>query len=113
MAYETSYNLKWKFLQNDGDFTFSFEEHKLKLAISESPYSHAFNNNGASFGPVKWYGHEDDMRKLSKLFPSFLFTLDGQGEDDGDLWRKYFVNGKMQIAEATISYNPFNPIELK
>jgi hypothetical protein len=61
----------------------------------------------------KWYEHEQDMRIFSKLFPEVVFTLKGEGEEPGDLWFKYFQNGKMQKAEAIITYDPFDPKKLK
>lgn len=53
----------------------------------------------------KWYTHEDDMVALSQAFPGVLFTLTGEGEEAGDLWRKYFLNGRKQIAKAKIEYD--------
>lgn len=52
----------------------------------------------------KWYNHEDDMRKLSLQFRDMLFELNGYGEEAGDLWIKYFKNGKMQYCPAIISF---------
>lgn len=62
---------------------------------------------------VKWYSHEPDMRELSLSFPAVLFTLSGKGEEGGDLWRKYFLNGKCQVAKARIEYDGFIPEKLK
>lgn len=45
---------------------------------------------------VKWYGHEEDMRELSLRFPDVLFRLDGEGEEAGDKWIKFFRNGRLQ-----------------
>ena len=50
----------------------------------------------------KWYEHEDDMKALSKHFPNVFFTL--EGEDSEDMWKKYFYNGKMQVAEAVVTF---------
>jgi hypothetical protein len=61
----------------------------------------------------KWYGNEGDMKKLSLEFPTVLFTLSGEGEEAGDIWKKYFRNGKIQIANAKITVAEFNPKELK
>lgn len=63
----------------------------------------------------KWYDHEDDLRLLSSNFIGVLFRLNGTGEEDGDVWQKYFLNGKMQHCHAviTVIFPPFDPIELK
>lgn len=62
---------------------------------------------------VKWYSHEDDMRLLSAKYKGVLFTLRGEGEGSGDIWVKYFRDGKMQEARAKIVYDPFDPSKLE
>ena len=62
---------------------------------------------------LKWYRHEEEMKELSNKFPDILFTLSGEGEDQGDLWRKYFKNGKMQKVDGIISYENFDEGKLK
>lgn len=44
---------------------------------------------------TKWYEHNKDMKEISLKFPDVLFTLNGEGEETGDIWRKYFKNGKI------------------
>jgi hypothetical protein len=61
---------------------------------------------------MKWYGHSEDMRKLSCEFPTALFTLSGEGEESGDIWRKYYKGGKCQIAQAEIKMADFDPEKL-
>jgi hypothetical protein len=61
----------------------------------------------------KWYDHEDDMREFSKLYPNVVFRLEGEGEEAGDVWCKFFQNGKMQDATPpTPEFYPFDPDKL-
>ena len=62
--------------------------------------------------PCKWYDHQEKMVVLSKKFPTVLFTLSGEGEESGDLWVKYFFNGKCQIEKAKVTYNKFDRSKL-
>ena len=66
---------------------------------------------GYACDDMKWYEHDKDMKALSSAFPNVLFCLDGKGEDDDDLWRSYFLNGKRQLCRAkiTIEYPEFDP----
>lgn len=61
---------------------------------------------------VKWYDHEEDMKAFSRKFPAVLFTLNGEGEESGDVWVKYFKNGKMQASKAEIKLAAFDPAKL-
>lgn len=49
----------------------------------------------AHLNEVKWYEHEDDMIALSKDHPELVWVLDGEGEDQGDVWRKFFYRGNL------------------
>lgn len=62
---------------------------------------------------IKWYNHEDDMKSISLRFPRVLFILKGEGEDTGDIWIKYFLNGKMQYAPGEIKYPKFDRKKLE
>lgn len=54
--------------------------------------------------PHKWYEHETDMMKFSQTFPEYIFSLEGNGEDSGDIWKKWFYKGKMQGGKAKIVF---------
>jgi hypothetical protein len=62
---------------------------------------------------VKWYSHETDMRVISKAFPQFTFALSGCGEENSDIWIKWFNNGKVQGGRAEIKYPTFKQSDWK
>lgn len=64
-------------------------------------------------GEIRWYEHEAEMRELSKQFPEVLFELHGEGEQNDDMWYKYFKNGKMQTCSVIIDFPPFDEKKLK
>jgi hypothetical protein len=61
----------------------------------------------------KWYEHDDDMKILSSEFPEVLFILYGEGEENGDIWRSYYKNGKMKTLTARIVFDEYDPKELE
>lgn len=61
----------------------------------------------------KWYDHQEEMIKLSNEFPDIVFYLHGEGEDNGDLWNKYYKNGKYQECYAEIIYPVYDESKLK
>ena len=56
----------------------------------------------------KWYDAKDDVKEVSKKYPNIIFQLDGDGEESGDIWRIYFLNGKYQNCEIKTTYEPFD-----
>ena len=59
---------------------------------------------------VKWYTHEQDMKSLSRRYPNKVFRLEGEGEDNGDKWVKYFQSGMIQRErQPPWTPPPFNP----
>ncbi len=97
------------------DFTLSLSDREEEIfkRIDEEYYTHFLEGSGQSW-EIKWYEHEGDFKKVSKEFPHILFTLDGEGEESGDVWRKYFMGGKMQDANTklTITHDDFDKDKL-
>lgn len=56
----------------------------------------------------KWYEHEAEMRRVSARFPGVLFKLSGEGAESGDIWTKWFRDGKMQHGKTTIVLDEFD-----
>lgn len=61
----------------------------------------------------KWYGHMDDVKELSTHFPDVVFVLYGEGEESGDLWYKYFKNGKVQECPGSVTFPPYDESRLR
>ncbi len=56
----------------------------------------------------KWYDWEEEMTAFSVLLPEHFFTITGFGEENGDIWRAYIKNGKIQLTEAKIIFEEFD-----
>jgi hypothetical protein len=99
MGYYTSYELE--IVKGNDGFT------DYKNEISEiSGYNNPFDDS------CKWYLHEDHMREYSKKHPNTLFKLIGFGDENGDMWHEYYLNGKMQRVNCEIIFSAFNESEL-
>jgi len=62
----------------------------------------------------KFYNHEQFFLKLSSNDQNrdLLFTVDGEGEESGDIWKKYFKNGKMFVSQGRIVFDDFDESKL-
>ena len=95
MGYQTGYNLS---LSNAGGKDFEIIK-DLRNSYEETDI--AFDRDGVSNEDVKWKDHEENLIEFSRKYPDVIFTLDFEDEE-GDLWKKYFRNGKKQIANAIL-----------
>jgi len=85
---------------------------KFEHEISEIAYGK--NTEDSLFdAEVKWYDHDEHMRKISKKYPDVLFELTGYGEEKLDFWRTYYKNGKAQPVDVEIKFGEFKEEELK
>ena len=82
----------------------------VQQAIEEkSPYSFYSGQTDT----VKWYDWQKDCLAVSKDFPNLVINIEGDGEEQGDQWKAYIKNGKIQIAKAVISFAEFDESKLK
>lgn len=104
MGYYTRYNLT---ITND-------EAGSIMDELRETDGArYALTDTGGCSDSCKWYNHETEMKEFSKKYPKSVFELTGHGEGDGDIWTKYFKDGKMQVSKAKITCEPFNPNKLQ
>lgn len=64
------------------------------------------------YADCKWYHHTEHLKVLSSKYPCIIFTVMGIGENNDDMWVKYFLNGKVQEVEAKITFEPFDESKL-
>lgn len=111
MGYYTTYKMEVKYRDPlTGEISRCNKNVEKKIRKEEipnydNPYDEIFENNMSA---VKWYDHETDVRNLSAKYPDVLFVLEGEGEGSGDVWKKYFLNGKIQRAPGEITFPDFD-----
>ncbi len=109
MGYDTSYKLE--IFPNCGEATSAFLD-GLRGQNEEASYA-LLPNGETNNSDARWYKHEDDMRAFSKWHPSFIFKLHGDGEEQGDVWVKYFKGGKMQECKIITTFAPYDESKLE
>ena len=62
---------------------------------------------------VKWYEWEKHCKEVSIEFPNTVIKVEGDGEEQGDQWKAYIKNGKMQLAKAIVTFESFDESKLK
>jgi hypothetical protein len=65
-----------------------------------------FGGYNGQTDPMKWYGWKEDLIVASKKFPTVTFIMSGNGEDDGDLWRAYALDGEIEMCDGQVIFNP-------
>lgn len=56
---------------------------------------------------VKWYDYREDMKKVSLKFPGVLLEVSGEGEENGDIWRAFYKDGRECYQKAQIVFPEF------
>lgn len=118
MGYSTNYSLKVELLVGGIVAELKGETPLLDLIqlfrLNCEGASGSLQPNGKPSGNgFSWYEHERDLRAFSLKHPNILFTLHGEGNEAGDIWNKYFLNGKFQEARVVLTITEFDPGKLK
>ena len=109
MGYYTKYKIKA--VDENGSFIKKKKFfNDLKLYNGEASWEKDSNNAFSLFDgeETKWYEHDDDLLLASEQHPTTTFILSGEGEDNGDVWAKFYKNGvflvwRPEIIEPTLS----------
>lgn len=103
MGYYTQYKLSIKVGNTD----------LISEFVSENENAdHALYENGETRQECKWYDHEQELKSFSANHPETIFQLNGEGEESGDIWIKYFKNGRCQTCKAKLVFDDFNENKL-
>lgn len=74
--------------------------------------AYGLTEDGYSKADLVWFNHEQELKEFSTKYPGWLITLSFEGDEPHDIWRKYFLNGKLQAEKAKIIIDDFNPDKL-
>jgi hypothetical protein len=119
-----SYGIRDIFFTNDsGNFEKMTDSFNFKLSadnvtenfllyMEDCPNDFIKESWGNNLNEAFWPSHERNMKKISLKFPNIIFTLRGEDQNNGNVWVKYFKEGKMHIAATTISFEKFNSKKL-
>ena len=109
MGYYTQHTLQVRKMKDGKPVGKEMDSELHERAIeSEAGYP-----EGYLWGDVqKWYDCDRDMKHYSAKHPDTLFIVTGYGEEEGDIWKEYYYRGKMQRAEAKISFARFDSSKL-
>lgn len=98
MGYCTTFNLWAMDAREDNKVVDEFDIEPVIQRIEEIS-GYRFSGQ-TTYG--KWYDHQDGVLQLSREFPFYILVLEGQGEELGDYWRDYYLNGKMYRVTAQL-----------
>lgn len=109
MGYTTTFKLS----SNANPDDYELRDKIVTALEKESKYDHwyfpSYEEGKIVNSDISWYSHMEDMVRLSMLFPTITFELEGEGEDQGDHWKAYFKDGLSVKYNAIITFPLFNP----
>jgi hypothetical protein len=105
------FNKMKELIEKEKGAFYPFEDEIKDLAEDED--NKKFYDITLESDEVKWYEHAEDMCKLSEALPSVIFQLEGEGEENGDLWKAWYKDGRQVIHQAEIVIKPLDENEFK
>ena len=99
MGYYTQYSL----IVIDGD-----QDLIRQLREENENARYALDDEGNCQKECKWYDSDTDMKEFSKKHPEAMFQLYVIGEENGDIWRQWWQDGKCQTTKAELVYEEYD-----
>lgn len=87
------------------NYTLSVQNANGKESEIEERIKDISGNAGLSFDSVyncKWYNRFKDMEAVSKEFPYVTLFLEGDGEEQEDVWKAIFKDGKSKVVKPEV-----------
>jgi len=113
MGYYTNYSLKIKEHVKEEGKSIDLEYVMYQLRKEYEGANYALDADGETNQECKWYESTKDLKAFSKKYPTLLFELKGEGEESGDIWTEYFINGKSQRCKVIMTFEKFDENKLK
>jgi hypothetical protein len=105
MGYYTDYDFKITGIDNESQADKIIED--LQLLNCET------SDDGTeltSHVHDKWYYWKEDVIAVSKVYPRVLFEIQGNGEENGDIWKARIRNGIAEVIHGKIIFDEFKEI---
>lgn len=106
MGYETTFILEADFSKVPSE-----QLELTQLKVEKALYANDYQIRLSESFSGKWYDHHDDMLKISSQFPEVLFMLEGNGEENDDIWESEYLNGKHRIRHVELSFPEWGVFE--
>lgn len=117
MGYSTTYKMKWTVVTwkptpfcshpkaPDAKFCATCGKPNASLTLDDVVGSYIERHEEMAYAletGCKWYEHLSDLKKMTEEIRGVLFHLEGEGEEAGDIWDAFALNGQTQKHEARI-----------
>jgi hypothetical protein len=108
MGYYTHYTIRI----TDADNANQMTEIAEKLGLSEERYETSDEGTKLSTDfDDKWYSWKEQFLRVSRVYPRVLFEVNGEGEENDDLWKARIRNGEAEVIHAKIVFDEFKIIK--
>lgn len=94
------------------DYDFSNNSQEVIEAI-HALADYPIYGNGGNIQYAKWYEWKEHLKEVSERFPDEVISIEGEGEESGDIWKAYFKNGKSFKAQAVLTFEEFDESKLE
>lgn len=84
---------------------YSQQSKDTRVSAKDGTYTYKFY-----VGEAKWYDHDEQLTKMSIIFPDVLIEVHGEGEENGDVWKSRYLNGKSETVRAEMIFPDFKEI---